>query len=49
MDFEEWLGDRIETMSSHEYAAEKAAWDAAFEEGYKFANKENEDYDKIGV
>ena len=27
MDFEEWLGDRIETMSSHEYAAEKAAWD----------------------
>jgi len=27
MTFEEWLGDRIETMTSHEYASEKAAWD----------------------
>ena len=33
MTYEEWLGDRIETMSSHEYAAEKAAWDAAYEQG----------------
>ena len=32
MTFEEWIGDRIETMSSHEYAAEKAAWDAAIEQ-----------------
>ena len=24
----------------------KWAWEAAFEEGYKFANKENEEYDK---
>ena len=28
MTFEEWLGERIDTMSSHEYAAEKAGWDA---------------------
>lgn len=33
MTFEEWLGDRIETMSSHEYAAEKAAWDAGYHQG----------------
>ena len=33
MTFDEWVGDRIETMSSHEYAAEKAAWDAAYEQG----------------
>ena len=32
MTFEEWIGDRIETISSHEYAAEKAAWDAAMEQ-----------------
>ena len=31
MKFEEWIGDRIENMSSHEYAAEKAAWDAAIQ------------------
>ena len=31
MTFEEWLGDRIEIMSSHEYAAEKAAWEAGAE------------------
>lgn len=30
MTFEQWLGDRIETMSSHEYAAEKAAWEAGY-------------------
>lgn len=33
MTFEEWLGDRIETMSSYEYAAEKAAWESGWAEG----------------
>lgn len=34
MTFEDWLGDRIEIMSSHEYAAEKAAWEVAYKIGF---------------
>lgn len=41
MTFEEW-------RNANEFGdcSPKAAWEAAFEEGYKFANKENEEYDK---
>ena len=49
MDFEEWWTAEGEYQYGSLYGVAKAAWDAAFEEGYKFANKENEEYDKIGV
>ena len=48
MTFEEWWenqGGWSYGDSTHEAAA-RDAWEAAFEEGYKFANKENEEYDK---
>ena len=49
MTFEEWWdlsGGGVIHKDPKESA--RAAWDTAFEEGYKFANKENEEYDKIG-
>lgn len=53
MTFEEWWD---ECMGWIEYEPDQynkgmaqAAWEIAFEEGYKFANKENKEYDKIGV
>ena len=54
MTFEEWYsihdaGCWILLKENGTKAALKEAWEAAFEEGYKFANKENEEYDKIGV
>ena len=52
MDFEEWW-EREDRVYLNEYSTFKMvaaqAWEAAFEEGYKFANRENEEYDKIGV
>ena len=49
MTFEEWWADYKQycpIMTQEEMAED--AWKAAFEEGYKFANKENKEYDKIG-
>jgi hypothetical protein len=49
MDFEEWW-EREDRVYLNEYSTFKMvaaqAWKDAFEEGYKFANKENEEYDK---
>lgn len=55
MDFEEWYDgymywhDEDEVDQEYLIRIAQRAWEAAFEEGYKFANKENEEYDKIGV
>ena len=51
MTFEEWFEQDANGYQEdeHGYLTAKRAWEAAFEEGYKFANKENEEYDKIGV
>lgn len=50
MDFEEWCNkERLSSQYSYNLDALEDAWNAAFEEGYKFANKENEEYDKTGV
>ena len=48
MDFEEWWEEQGGEYygDSTEKAFARDAWEAAFEEGYKFANKENEEYDK---
>ena len=43
MTFEEWW-DKDDATYVEDLA--RAAWEAAFEEGYKFAHKENEEYDK---
>jgi hypothetical protein len=43
MTFEEWLETRP-YVDIDDFLRD--AWEAAFEEGYKFANKENEEYDK---
>ena len=49
MDFEEWWNTKRNKADTHWKLLAHSAWEAAFEEGYKFANKENEEYDKIGV
>ena len=49
MTFEEWYSDFLHYEGEPTKDIAKQAWEVAFEEGYKFANKENEDYDKIGV
>lgn len=51
MTFEEWwdeVGHNMWCDNDDIFLSDlvKAAWEAAFEEGYKFANKENEEYDK---
>ena len=46
MDFEEWWESPQNDWLDTRKEQAKAAWEAAFEEGYKFANKENEEYDK---
>ena len=51
MDFEEWwdeVGHNMWCDNDDIFLSDlvKDAWNAAFEEGYKFANKENEEYDK---
>ena len=45
MDFEEWMDSGAHYYIAHVEDAKKA-WEAAFEEGYKFANKENDEYEK---
>lgn len=54
MTFEEWwddVGHNLWCNDDEVFLVDfvKVAWESAFEEGYKFANKENEEYDKIGV
>ena len=52
MTFEEWYDgymywhDEDEVDQEYLVRIAQGAWEAAFEEGYKFANKENEEYDK---
>lgn len=54
MTFEKWwdeIGHNLWCDNDDIFLSDlvKAAWESAFEEGYKFANKENEEYDKTGV
>jgi hypothetical protein len=53
MDFEEWYYRNFPTPTTDAELGRKRwlklLWEEAFEEGYKFANKENEEYDKTGV
>jgi hypothetical protein len=44
MTFEEWWEDSVYPFIYEDCA--KEAWEGGFDEGYKFANKENEEYDK---
>ena len=47
MTFEEWWNlSGASVIHKEPKDAARDAWEAAFEEGYKFANKENEEYDK---
>jgi hypothetical protein len=50
-DFEEWwddVGHNLWCNDDEMFLVDfvKVAWEQAFEEGYKFANKENEEYEK---
>lgn len=52
MTFEEWY-DLLVEWTGYEPAQSakalaKAAWEVAFDEGYRFAHKETKEYDKIG-
>ena len=46
MTFEEWYYKKEFDETDDAFEIAWAAWETAFDEGYKYAHKENEEYDK---